>query len=204
MRGNVGGDFKPLIEVSGKPLVRWVVDALRESESVGEVVVVAGHRSRELEEMFRNVAGVRVVFNQEYALGEMVSSVKVGVQALEVGLHGFLLAFADQPAVKSATIQMLVNTFAIQLLQEFLSCIPRCQHPLVLPVYGGRKGHPVVLSGELVPEILALGPQETLKAVVQRHIDRALLVPVDDPEILEDLDTPEDVARWRERLSRGV
>jgi CTP:molybdopterin cytidylyltransferase MocA len=53
---------------------------------------------------------------------------------------------------------------------------------------------------DLADEIEALGPGETLKAVTRRHMAAARLVAVDDPAVLEDLDTPGDVERVRGRM----
>jgi len=59
----------------------------------------------------------------------------------------------------------------------------------------------VIISSSLVPEIRSLTPGESLKTVVHRHLAHALLLPVDDPAILLDLDTPADVARAQALIS---
>ena len=50
-----------------------------------------------------------------------------------------------------------------------------------------------------MPEILALPETLTLRTVVHQHLPRAALVPVDDPSVLEDLDTPADWAQAQVR-----
>ena len=179
------GAFKPLLPLAGKPLILRVIDSLRNSGAIGDILVVTGYRAAEVEGALVD-AGVRAVFNPNFERGEMLSSVRAGISALAARggrPEGFVLAFADQPAVLSSTIRALVAAFQAQ------------KSSLALPQYTGRRGHPLVLSTALMPEIAALGPAETLREVIHRHLPRAALVTVDDRSVLDDLDTPEDLAR---------
>lgn len=197
------GVFKPLMLLAGKPLLFWVVEGLIESGAIGEIVIVAGHRADEIEtaidqwrktNRWAEAAGaVRAVRNPDFAVGEMLSSVRAGIAALQSAagspeMPGFVLAFADQPAVKPETVQ--------EITSEFVKRKP----PLVIPTFLGKRGHPVVFSGELLPAIAALSPADTLRTVVHQHLPRAHLIAVEDWSILDDLDTPEDFARIEARL----
>ncbi len=194
------GAFKPLMELAGKPLLLRVVDGLLESAVIREVVIVAGHRADEIEaalQLWQSKAAspeagrVRVVRNSDFARGEMLSSVRAGIAALRQHANaaetdpalGFLLAFADQPAVSPATVQQLVAAFNAK------------KPPLAIPTFLGKRGHPVVFSEQLLPAIAALSPVDTLRSVVHQYLPQALLVAVDDSSILDDLDTPDDFAR---------
>ena len=190
------GDFKPLMELCGKKVLVRGVEGLIGSGVISRVVVVTGHRAGEIEEMVRREWGGRAetVFNKEYASGEMLSSVRAGSGALagEVGKSaGFLLAFADQPSVEPVTVRRIV--------EEFVGS----NAPLAMPTFLGKRGHPVVFSWELLPAIAALSAGDTLRTVVHQQLSRALLIPVEDSSILDDLDTPEDFARAEARLGRG-
>jgi CTP:molybdopterin cytidylyltransferase MocA len=54
----------------------------------------------------------------------------------------------------------------------------------------------------MVPEIQALSPGATLRKIVHTHFSQAVLLPVEDPAILDDLDTLEDLARAQESWTR--
>jgi molybdenum cofactor cytidylyltransferase len=178
------GTFKPLLELGGKPLLQHVVEALQSSGHIEPIVVVTGHEESRLRAA---MAGhpLTWVHNAAYADGEMLASVKAGVRALPAGTSAVVLALGDQPAVSMATIARLTRAW-----QD-------AQTPMVLPVFQGRRGHPLVLAASLWPEILALGLGETLKTLVHRHLGEALQVAVEDPAVLADLDTPEDYERAR-------
>ncbi|NUN53398.1 MAG: nucleotidyltransferase family protein, partial [Planctomycetaceae bacterium] len=61
------------------------------------------------------------------------------------------------------------------------------------PVHGGRRGHPVLLSARLFPEIAALGDDEPLRAVVHRAGRTVIEVPVEGDGVLRNIDRPEDL-----------
>jgi len=184
------GAFKPLLRLGGKLLIQLVIEALERSGEVSSVVVVTGHQRELIEEAVSEMR-VRTVFNAEYAKGEMLSSLQKGIGALPVEAHGFVLAFADQPAVEAETVGTLVRRFK------------ETGAPLVIPEYLGKRGHPVVISTALVPAIRALPPEGTLRTVVHEHLARAEMVTVNDASVLEDLDTPEDFIRLEKRWSVG-
>ena len=74
---------------------------------------------------------------------------------------------------------------------------------VVQPSYQGRQGHPVVVSGALIPELLA-AREETLglRAVVEAH--PPLVVAMDsEPVVRIDLDTPDTLEEAR-RLLLGI
>ena len=174
------GRFKPLLPFGGRPMVARVVESLVEAACVGPIQVVTGHRSGEVEGAVGR-RSVRFVYNSEYAVGEMLSSVQAGVRALPSDAAAFVLALGDQPAVRPATVRMLVEARA------------RSKAPVVVPTYAGRTGHPVVIASACVPDILTLdGPGQTLKSLMHRRADETVEVATDDPAVLADVDTPED------------
>jgi molybdenum cofactor cytidylyltransferase len=66
---------------------------------------------------------------------------------------------------------------------------------IVVPVFDRRRGHPVLISALYRTEIQSLDPGVGLRQLLDRHSVDILEVPVDDPAILRDLDTPEDYRR---------
>jgi molybdenum cofactor cytidylyltransferase len=129
-----------------------------------------------------------------------------GIGVLPKNAVGFLLAFADQPAVLPDTVRELVSGF-LQMRGKSGAVGPakaRTPNLLALPVYRGKRGHPVVISSALIPAIRAIAPGDTLRTVVHQHLGSALLIPVEDSSVLDDLDTPEDFARVEAKvLGRG-
>src|SRR5262249_31341394 len=66
------------------------------------------------------------------------------------------------------------------------------RRPIVVPTSGGRRGHPILLERGIAAELLSLPADAPAHDVVKRDPDRLLEVPVEDAEVLRDLDTPAD------------
>lgn len=81
------------------------------------------------------------------------------------------------------------------LQQKFAEASP----DVVLPTYGGRGGHPVLLSSAMVSALIGL-PVDHPDSRLDRQIhalpvDRVARVEVKDPRVLDNLNTVEDFAR---------
>ena len=69
----------------------------------------------------------------------------------------------------------------------------RARRPrILLPSYQGKHGHPVVLSALGIDEIISLPPAATLKTYTSAYASETLEVPVEDPAVVRDIDTPAD------------
>lgn len=122
-----------------------------------------------------------IIHNPHHALGQF-SSLRAGVAALPPDTAAVVVALVDQPQIPAAVVAALIARFA------------RTRAPIVRPVHGGRGGHPILLSAETFPALLALGPTATTFDLVNAFADRREDVVVDSAEVLRDFDTPEDLA----------
>jgi len=179
------GEFKQLLPFAGKSFVECCVDSLLASR-VDEVVVVTGHRHRDVRDALGN-RPVRVVHNPDYQFG-MSTSVKCGVEALPLETQACLIALVDQPQIEPEIINRVIDAYV--------------EHrPLiVIPNYNGRNGHPIILDLSLRKEVLAIDTTQGLRQVVHAHSDRLRLVDVDSETVLIDFDLPEDYHRLSEEV----
>lgn len=141
-----------------------------------EVVVVLG---RHADVVRPEAEGARVVVNPRPEAGR-TGSLQAGLAAA-AGAGAALVWPVDHPAVAEATVRALAASAA--------------RDRIVIPRHAGRGGHPIVLGADVWPEVLALAPDAPLRNVVRRAAGRVVDVPVDDPGVLLNLDTPEDAAR---------
>jgi molybdenum cofactor cytidylyltransferase len=145
------------------------------------VVLVAGFRAEELEELFRNWPRVEVVKNERYEEG-MFSSVQMGVRS--VGNRSFFLALGDMPGIPGDIYRNLLDW------DRRLASIFSGRSHAVIPKYRGKKGHPLLLSPEVKTRILQTDVSRTLRDVLAEV--PTVIVPVDDQGILHDIDTSAD------------
>lgn len=109
-------------------------------------------------------------------------SIAAGVAARATA-GGWLILPGDMPQVLPATLRAVAQHLAL--------------HPVVYAQYRGRRGHPVGFSAELFSELMALQGDAGARRVVARYPSLAL--EVEDPGVLVDVDTLDDLA-----LLRGV
>lgn len=126
-----------------------------------------------------SAAGMRVISCAQADQG-MGMSLSAGV-AISGDAQGWVIALADMPFIEPGTIKSVAL-----LLQEGASC--------VAPTYRGQRGHPVGFSRAFRDELLALRGDQGARDVLTRHASLLVLLPVDDPGILTDIDTPADIA----------
>lgn len=182
------GTPKPLVDIGGRPMLGRVLDAVRGSR-VGETIVVLGADADRVRAL-PDLAGLRVVENPAHAEG-MSTSLKAGTAALGPGSTAFLVVLGDAPFLRSATIDALV------------AARERSGARIVLPVYAGIRGNPVLIDRSLAPEVDRISGDRGCRALRLHHPEESVEVPVDDPGVLIDLDTPEDVRRAEELLAAG-
>ena len=93
---------------------------------------------------------------------------------------GYLIALADMPFVRRSSIAAVRDALATGV-------------PLVAPYFRARRGHPVGISGAMFEQLLALKGDEGAKSVLMQNQDRLVKIPVGDPGVIRDIDTPDDL-----------
>ena len=173
------GDFKPLLPIGSRTLLSHTIN-LFQTSGIEDIVVVKGHQS---EKLTRELASCncRSVMNENFEDG-MFSSVQAGVKALDAENEAFFLLPVDIPLVRQSTI--------VQMLQA----MNRDASTLVFyPEYRSRRGHPPLVRFDLIAEIHSSNDSGGLGALLDRYRQQARNILVDDPFILLDVDTPDDL-----------
>jgi molybdenum cofactor cytidylyltransferase len=156
------------------------VVATLEAAGLREIIVVTGHRAEEVVAALTGTSA-QCVFNPDYASGEMLTSVQVGLSTLSDHGVAALLCLGDQPQMEGTAVQAIVAAGQAAGWQT-----------IVVPSFQMRAGHPILLPRWLWPDILVC--QGTLRAVLAAHRGQTEYLVVQTPAVLADLDTPEDYA----------
>ena len=170
------GQPKALLKYGGKAFIELILNAIGES-SIESTVVVLGHDHEAIRP--RVTLGVSV-YNDDYESG-MTTSFQAGIRALGPESEGAVLFLVDHPVVDPQTIDMLITSFT--------------PGRIVLPVYEGRRGHPVLFSRAALDEVLDLPSTKGANVIVRKSPERITEVAVSQPGILVDVDTPEQFER---------
>jgi molybdenum cofactor cytidylyltransferase len=125
-------------------------------------------------------AGVICTVNPAPERG-MLSTLQCGLRALPDTARFVFFTLVDLPAIAPQTVTALAKAAG--------------QAPAIIPRYGERRGHPVLIAREIVPEFLDLPASATARDVIERHAADIVYVDVDDLGIVADIDEPADYAR---------
>jgi molybdenum cofactor cytidylyltransferase len=175
------GSPKALLHYHGQTFIGRICTTFL-TAGVDELIVVLGARAEEIARALPVHPALRTVVNSRYAQGQL-SSLMVGIGALSPESEAAVVNLVDHPMVSSETIKAVIASFRASPL------------PIVIASYQGKRGHPVLFSGQVYGEILAAPLDQGAKVVVRKDPARVREVPLDDPGILADIDTPEDY-RW--------
>jgi len=183
------GSPKALLHYQGQTFVERICAAFL-TAGVDELIIVLGARAEEIGRALPSHPALRSVVNSRYSQGQL-SSLMVGIGALSPESEAAIVNLVDHPLVSSETITAVLDSFRAAPL------------PIVIASYQGKRGHPVLFSSQVYGEILAAPLDQGAKVVVRKDPARVREVPLDDPGILADIDTPEDYARFvGEQLNR--
>ena len=183
------GELKALLPWRGQTLLEHQISALREG-GADRLVVVLGHRAEELQSLVDSSPGASWAFNPDFLQGK-TTSLKVGLSAVDpAAVSEILLLNVDQP--RSAPD-----------ISHILDVHRASGYAITVPTFRGKGGHPIVLSCDLLEDLLAIDEEsQGIKAVVRRRPEAVNRVPIDNPEILLDLNTPEQYQEAVETFSR--
>lgn len=174
------GRAKALLPFGPSVVLDTVVETLRGGGVDRLVVVVAPGEDRLLDHCAHARLGSTV--NPRVADG-MLSSIRHGLGSLSSELtesDTVTICPVDFPALRAATVTALIAG---------LRASPQ---RIAVPRFRGRRGHPLVLSADLVPEVRSLALADGLRALLDLHPH--LEVEVEDPGVRHDLDTWLDYA----------
>lgn len=176
------GTPKALLELDGRTFVERAIEALLLGgcDPVLAVVGVGGGAAAATQ--LARAAGAEVIVNPIEG-SEQIDSLRLALSKLPQGVLGAAVMPVDVPRVSNELVAELLDAF----LREGV--------PLALPRDGSGHGHPVVFARELFPELLRPDLPEGARTVVHAHIGEAVEVRVNDPQMLADVDTPDDFRR---------
>jgi len=170
----------PPDDPSGGTLLSAAIRSLTASTDL--VIVVAGANISQVEPVVY-AEGAFLVENPQPELGQF-SSLRVGLhEVLSRGRDAAVVTLVDRPPVKPTTLTAL--------LAAFESAVDRRMWAVV-PEFGGKHGHPIVIGREMVEAFLRAPADSNAREVRHSHQEFIEYAAVDDPFITLNVDTPEE------------
>ena len=174
---------KCLIQIHGQSLLQRQLLALKEA-GVDEVVVVTGYHhiavEQELEKL-KLLYPIRVIRNEHADEGQ-ASSVRLGIENLGSDFDAVIMALSDQPLIDSQDIKALIAAFKKRTVGE-----------IILPMFNGQRGNPIILSGSVIKTILASGKVMVCRNFMDQHPELVHQWQTQNDHYVVDIDTPKDL-----------
>lgn len=170
------GSQKLLAPIQGVPLVRRTVEQVVEA-GLDDIVVVLGREGDAVRAALADMP-VRFVANPDFRDG-MCTSLRAGLRGLRRHVSAAVIVLGDQPGISAATILALVAEYR------------GSAQPIVVPVYSGSRGHPVLFDASIFPELSAVRGDQGGREVIGRDPSRVATVSLTFP-IPVDIDTIDD------------
>jgi molybdenum cofactor cytidylyltransferase len=171
---------KMLLPFHGKTIIEKVIENVGSSE-VKNIIVVLGAFKEEIHEVVKKLP-VSCCYNENYRDG-MLSSVLCGLRNLPENCNPVLIFQGDQPMIGKSVIDAVIRAYG------------NSQRGIVMPVFGNKRGHPLLIDIKYREEIGNLNPEEGLRSLAAKFNTDVLEVELNNPEILTDIDTHEDYIR---------
>ena len=147
------------------------------------VLVVVGKNAPNIAPaVFAN--GADLVTNPAPERGQF-SSLQIGLhEVLNHGRDAAIVTLVDRPPANPATLRTLCDSFAAAAYGTWA----------IVPEYGGKHGHPVLLAREMIEAFLKAPPTANARDIEHQNQQHIEYVAVDDPAVTLNVDTPEDYA----------
>lgn len=170
------GSPKALLQIKGKTFLQHIVDVIRRA-GLENISVVLGHDAENIRSKFPELA-VQFITNKNYQKGQL-SSIQTAIKNISEEVDAILVCPIDRPMVSSGLIQKLISEFI------------KTKSPIIIPIYDAKRGHPIIFSSSLFPELMRAPIDVGARAVVWAHHNEVVEVPTNEEGILINIDTPE-------------
>lgn len=179
---------KLLHKINGIPVLEHLLKTFLQSQ-VDTVTIVVGYQKTEVISATKQLVSstnipINFVENQEFRKGGMSSSIIKGMHSI-IKSDAVLITPADIPFIPTSVINALITYFYAN------------KPKIIIPTCEKRKGHPILISSLLYPEVLSISEElRGLKEITTKYQDQIEYLPFDAKGIIRDIDTKEDLGKF--------
>jgi len=171
------GQPKPLLRFDDKTFLEYIISVLQLS-NVDRITVVLGSDAEIIEKSV-DLSGTHLLLNKDYKKGQL-SSLLTGINNLPEETEAILVCLVDHPFITEELVNQIVKTFKER------------KSPIIVPVYQGKRGHPVLFSKSLFKELLEAPEDKGARYVVYSNEEKVFELETSEKGIMIGINTPED------------
>jgi molybdenum cofactor cytidylyltransferase len=175
------GTPKAMLPYRGKTFIEHLLEITRHTRITARRIVLGAH----LDQISAKLPGeaASIVVNPDWRQGQL-SSIQAAIHSIAADESaGIILCPVDHPL------------FSPKLIAQLIDAFDSTGQLVVLPVYHGRRGHPVIFAASLYPELLAASPAIGAREVVWAHAEQLHEVPTEEEGVVLNINDPETLRR---------
>jgi molybdenum cofactor cytidylyltransferase len=174
------GSPKALLTYQGRPFLEHLLDVVRHPKIGVRRIVLGADADPIAKEV--NLELEEIVINEDWEKGQL-SSIQAALRSLPPKTDGIILLLIDHPLISSTLVDELIETFY------------NSGKSIVLPVYEGRRGHPVIFSAALYAELMNAPLETGARSVVWAHSDEVQILQTNEEGCVLNLNDPDTMQK---------
>jgi CTP:molybdopterin cytidylyltransferase MocA len=174
------GSPKALLSYQGRPFLEHLLDVAKHPK-IGVRRIVLGADAEPIAKEV-NLSSDEIVINDEWEKGQL-SSIHAALRSLPPQTDGIILLLIDHPLISAPLVGELVESFYAS------------RKPIVLPVYEGRRGHPVIFSSAVYQELMNAPLETGARSVVWAHAGEIQIVQTGEEGCVLNLNDPDTMKK---------
>ena len=175
------GTPKALLPYRGKTFIEHLLEITSHPRIGARRIVLGAHLDQIRAKL--SVEAASIVVNPDWRQGQL-SSIQAAIRTIAPDeTSGIILCPVDHPL------------FSLKLIARLIEAFDSTGRLIVLPVYHGRRGHPVVFAASLYAELLTASPAIGAREVVWAHAEQLQEVPTEEEGVVLNINDPETLRR---------
>jgi molybdenum cofactor cytidylyltransferase len=176
------GECKAMARLDGETFLEVIAGRLKAIDC--DPVIVVGGRDADAIIGEATRLQINYAINTDWKKGQF-SSLKAGLSNVKSDICGTFITLVDHPFVASETYRLMKEAFA------------KFPKRIVIPVYDYKRGHPILIPAEIIRQIIESSEETTLRDIIKNHESMVIQFRCEDPGVLKDIDTKDDLERAR-------
>lgn len=181
------GQPKLLLPWKDKTVIWEVISTLAVS-GIREINIVIQKKQDELFDHLQLLSldyPLRIIFNISFHCEDMLTSIQLGLNGVSSSFDAALITLGDQPFLHEKVVRMVAA--------KYMESNP----DIIIPSHQVHRGHPWLIARRMWSQFLDLKFPLTPRDFLIANEHKIMYIPVEDPYILLDIDTPEDYEKYR-------
>jgi len=181
------GTPKANLKIGNTTFINSILIKLHSCGTAG-IYIVTGYHHRQISQALDSINHCKILHNTNAEQGQL-SSLQLAIRNFDRQITGMLVVLVDHPLVREDTYRELLKSARVN------------PQAIIIPVYQQQRGHPVYFGRKFFQALLETPLNLGAREVIKKNIQSVYSLVVSDPGVIQDIDTPDDLIKYRGDLA---